>query len=610
MNTPVFDIDSFLEQLPTRPGIYRMLDEGDEIIYVGKAVNLKNRVTSYFRGKSHNNKTQVMVNKVARIEVTITHSEAEALLLENTLIKKHKPTYNILLRDDKSYPYIFISDRHSFPAIRYVRDSKQRKGLYFGPYISASAVKESLYILQKIFRLRECEDAFFSNRQRPCLQFQINRCSGPCTGEISKEAYAEDVTNATLYLEGKNNVLLNKISKQMIAAADDLAFERAAELKSQLSSLRHIQEQQHVVSDKGNVDIFAVDMHSAGQSIHHLMVRNGQVVGSKNHFPKWSLATTKENLLTAFLGQYYLSGRRQELPDETIASHLTNQSTLQEAIGSLSHKSYRLTNNVRGQRAQWLKLAQTNAHQALLSHIANKQTQLGRFQALQQALTLEQTPDRIECFDVSHNSGTDTVASCVVFDQAGPKKSDYRLFNIDGITASDDYAAMHQALTRRYTRITENNGVLPDILIIDGGKGQISQATQVLTGLALTNLIVIGVAKGETRKAGLEKLIDGWTGKEIVLMTDSPALHLLQHIRDESHRFAINGHRVRRKKKGKSSLQTIDGVGAKRRQVLLRHFGSLQEISKASINEISKVQGISITLANTIYSALRGEEKE
>jgi len=604
-----FDIDAFLQQLPGRPGVYRMHNAEHKVIYVGKAVNLKNRVTSYFRGKSHNNKTQAMVSKIASIEVTITHSEAEALLLENTLIKQLMPVYNISLRDDKSYPYVFISEQHAYPALQYVRGSKQRKGRYFGPYTSAGAVRESLNLMQKIFRLRQCEDTFFSNRTRPCLQFQINRCSGPCTGEISDAAYSADVTSATLYLEGKNQTLLDGVAKQMTAAAEDLQFERAAVLRDQLADLRHMQEQQHVVSERGNLDVFAVAMSSAGQCVHHLMVRNGQVTGSKNYYPKWTIVADKADLMEAFLGQFYLSGRRREIPDESVVSDLSDSLALTEAISSQTNSAYRLTAKVRGQRAKWLKLAQTNADQALLSYIANKQTQLKRMQSLQEALNLDQMPERLECFDISHSSGEATVASCVVFDQGGPKKSDYRLFNIKDVTAGDDYAAMHQALTRRYTRLKENNGVIPDILVIDGGLGQLTQAKDVLAELQLQDVYLLGVAKGETRKAGLEKLIEGWSGAEIALSSESPALHLLQHIRDESHRFAISGHRAQRgKKRGKSALQQIDGIGAKRRQALLRQFGSLQALSKASVDEISKVRGINQSLADVIYRSLRGED--
>lgn len=604
-----FDIDAFLQQLPARPGVYRMLDASQAVIYVGKAVNLKNRVTSYFRGRSHDNKTQLMVSKVASIEVTITHSETEALLLENTLIKQLKPTYNIILRDDKSYPYVFVSDKDAYPALQYVRGRPKRKGRYFGPYTSAGAVRESLNLLQKIFRLRQCDDSFFQNRQRPCLQFQIRRCSGPCTGEISNEAYAADVRSAILYLDGKNQTLLTEVAGQMTSAAESLEFERAAILRDQLTDLRHLQEQQHVVSERGNLDVFAVAMSSAGQCVHHLMIRNGRVTGSKNYYPKWTIVADKADLMSAFLGQFYLAGRRHDIPDESLASDLNDSDALGEAISSKTDRPYRLTNKVRGQRAKWLKLAQTNADQALLSYVANKQTQLKRMHNLQAALQLDQLPERIECFDISHSSGEATVASCVIFDQNGPKKSDYRLFNIKDITPGDDYAAMSQALTRRYTRLKENNGIIPDILVIDGGKGQLTQAREVLSELQLQDVYLLGVAKGETRKAGLEKLIEGWSGVEIALPPESVALHLLQHIRDESHRFAISGHRAQRgKKRGKSTLQQIEGVGAKRRQALLLQFGSVQELSKASVAEISKVKGINETLANSIYKALRGED--
>jgi excinuclease ABC subunit C len=586
------------------------LDAGAEVLYVGKAVNLKNRVSSYFRGKSHNTKTQLMVAKIAAIEVTVTHSESEALLLENTLIKRLMPPYNISLRDDKSYPYIYISDQHDFPAMQYVRGGRSRKGRFFGPYTSAGAVRESLNLMQRIFRIRQCEDAFFANRKRPCLQFQINRCSGPCTGEISQPDYAADLRHATLYLEGKNQQLLDEVGSQMATAAAQLKFESAAQLRDQLGFLRQVQEQQHVVSKRGNLDIFAAATSKAGLCIHQLMVRTGRVIGSKNFYPKLGLEDERATILTAFLGQYYLSGRPRDIPDEVIVSDLQeDQQMIALAIADQVDHSFRIISNVRGPRAQWLRLAQTNADQALLSYVANKQTQISRFSALQEALDLPQMPERLECFDISHTNGEATVASCVVFDQGGPKKSDYRSFNIEGITAGDDYAAMTQAITRRYTRLKENQGVMPDVLIVDGGKGQLTQATQVLSELQLQDLFVLGVAKGETRKAGFERLFNGWTGQEIVLPTDSSALHLLQHIRDESHRFAITGHRARRnKKRTQSSLQQIEGVGPKRRQALLRHFGGMQDLAKASVDELAKVKGISNQMANLIYRSLRGEE--
>lgn len=610
-NTPTtFDIDEFLKQLPLRPGVYRMFDSAGEVIYVGKAVNLKNRVTSYFRGKSHNTKTQVMVSKVVSIEITLTHSESEALLLENTLIKRLKPPYNISLRDDKSYPYLYVSNEHDFPAMQYVRGGKKRKGRYFGPYTSAGAVRESLNLMQRIFRIRQCEDAFFANRQRPCLQFQIGRCSGPCTGEISKEDYAADLRHATLYLEGKNKILLDEVSEQMHEAAENLRFETAAALRDQLGFLRQVQEQQHVVSKRGNLDIFAAASSSSGYCIHQLMVRSGRVIGSKNFYPKMGLEETKSAMLTAFLGQYYLSGQYRDLPDEALVSDAEQeQQIIALAIAERAEHGFKVVSSVRGPRAQWLRLAQTNADQALLSYVANKQTQVARFAALQEALDLPQMPERLECFDISHSSGEATVASCVVFDQSGPKKSDYRTFNIEGITGGDDYAAMTQALTRRYTRLKENQGVMPDVLIVDGGKGQITQAIQVLSELQLQDLYVLGVAKGETRKAGFERLFNGWSGAEIALADDSSALHLLQHIRDESHRFAITGHRARRnKKRTQSSIQQIDGVGPKRRQALLSHFGGMQALAKASVDELAKVKGISPDMADNIYRSLRGED--
>lgn len=604
----VFDAKAFLSQLTTRPGIYQMFDSKGGILYVGKAKNLKNRVSSYFRSTGLSIKTQALVARIADVQVTVTHSEMEALLLEQNLIKDQRPPYNILLRDDKSYPYIFISDKDSYPAVRFNRGARNKGGRYFGPFPSGGAVRESLNLLQKIFRIRQCEDSFFKNRSRPCLQYQINRCSGPCVELISKEDYAQDIRHATMFLEGKNASVLNELGESMEQASMALEFEKAAVYRDQITSLQKVQEQQYVSGMSGDADVFGVAVQPGGVAIHMLYVRGGRVLGTKVVHPKVSVEDTESSILSAFIGQWYL-GSQREIPNLVLIAYpLEDQELLQQALTERRDRKVAIVHNPRGERAGWLRLAQTNAEQQLASALANKQNVYNRFLALQEALGLDTLPRRLECFDISHSSGEATVASCVVFDRNGPLKSDYRHFNIEGITGGDDYAAMHQALERRYTRIKKGEGKLPDILLIDGGKGQVSQAMEVLEQLQITEVLVVGVAKGPSRKAGLEVLIIGETGEEITLAGDSPALHLIQHIRDEAHRFAITGHRARRgKARKKSRLEAIPNVGPKRRRELLRHFGGLQEMERASVEEIAKVSTISRKLAEEIYAALHPE---
>lgn len=603
-----FDSKAFLKGLTQRPGIYQMYDEADKILYVGKAKNLRNRVSSYFRSSGLSPKTQALVARIRRIEVTVTGSETEALLLEQNLIKQQRPPYNILLRDDKSYPYIFVSDRDAFPAIRFRRGTGRQKGRYFGPYPSSGAVKESLNLLQKVFRIRQCEDSFFRNRSRPCLQHQIKRCTAPCVGLISQDEYQRDVSNAMLFLQGRNHEIMQALGNDMDAAAQRLDFERAAQLRDQISALQQVQEQQFVSGQTGDADVFGCAVQPGGVSIHALFVRAGRVIGSKAYHPRVSIEDSAEEVLAAFVAQFYLSGPREIPPLIITASEITDADCIQQALEQKRGRKVAVQHKVRGDRAGWQRLAQTNAEQQLSSHLASKQNIYNRFLSLQDALSLDALPARLECFDISHSSGEATVASCVVFDREGPKKSDYRRFNIDGITPGDDYAAMHQALTRRYTKVKKGEGVLPDLLIIDGGKGQVAQAMDVLEQLQINEITVIGIAKGPTRKAGFEVLIKGDTGEESILASDSPALHLLQHIRDESHRFAIAGHRAQRgKARRQSKLEEIPGVGPKRRRELLRHFGGLKEVERASIEEIAKVSTISRTLAQEIYAALHPE---
>ena len=600
-----FDAKAFLQQVTKRPGVYQMYNSQEELLYIGKAKNLKNRLSSYFRSTGLSIKTQALVAHIHDIQVTVTNSETEALLLEQNLIKQYRPPYNILLRDDKSYPYIFISDKESYPAVRFSRGAKRKSGRYFGPFPSGGAVRDSLNLLQKIFKIRQCEESFFKNRSRPCLQYQIKRCTAPCVELISPEEYQQDIRHASMFLEGKNNLVMDEVASQMEAASQALNFEQAALYRDQLISLQKVQEQQYVSGMQGDADVIGCAIQPGGVCLHMLFVRGGRIIGSKSHHPKVSVEETAAEILSAFVAQWYLSGQREIPAYVILPEEIADKDCMEEALAQERNKKVKLTHNVRGERAGWQKLAQTNAEQQLGTYLANKKNIYNRYLELQELLGLDETPKRLECFDISHSSGEATVASCVVFDRNGPLKSDYRYFNIEGITAGDDYAAMHQALERRYKRLKKGEGKMPDILLVDGGKGQVTQAMEVLDLLEIENVLVIGVAKGPTRKAGFEVLISGDTGEETVLESDSSALHLIQHIRDEAHRFAITGHRARRgKARKKSVLEDIPGVGPKRRRELLRHFGGIQEIERASIEEIAKVSTISQTIAEEIYAAL------
>lgn len=603
--TSVFDYKAFLANLSSRPGVYQMYDGQGKILYVGKARNLKNRVSSYFRSAGQGAKTRALVSHIQRIEVTLTHSETEALLLEQNLIKAQRPPYNILLRDDKSYPYIFISSNEAFPAVRFHRGAKRAKGQYFGPFPSGGAVKESLNLLQKLFRIRQCEDSFFRNRSRPCLQYQIKRCTAPCVGLISEQDYAQDLRHASMFLEGKNSTVIKEIAEKMELASAQLNFEVAAELRDQISALRQVQEQQYVSGEGGEADVFGYAMGKGVVSIHALFVRGGRVIGSRVYHPKLSLEGTESDVLSAFIAQFYLSSSR-EIPSIIILpGALEDTDLLEQALSDKTQRKVQILHNVRGDRAGWQRLAQTNAQNQLLSQLASKQNMAQRLLSLQEVLDLDCPIQRMECFDISHSSGEATVASCVVFDTNGPLKSDYRRFNIEDVTAGDDYAAMQQALERRYTKLKKGEGKLPDLLVIDGGKGQVTQAMKVLEALQITEVQVIGIAKGTTRKAGFEYLVDGASGKESVMPSDSGALHLLQYIRDEAHRYAIVGHRAARgKARKRSTLEDIPNIGPKRRRELLKYFGSIKEIENASVEEIAKVSSISAKLALEIWSTL------
>tara|TARA_B110000858_G_scaffold177676_1_gene212868 strand:- start:2242 stop:4089 length:1848 start_codon:yes stop_codon:yes gene_type:complete len=604
-----FDHKHFLEHLSSRPGVYRMLNGAGEVIYVGKARNLKNRVGSYFRASGLSSKTLAMVNKIQDIEITVTNSETEALLLEQTLIKSHRPPYNIQLRDDKSYPYILLTSKDEYPRLSFYRGSRKRAGRFFGPYPSANATRETLQVLQKVFKVRQCQDSYFNNRSRPCLQYQIDRCTAPCVKAISAEDYAKDVRYSTLFLQGKSNALIKELSSNMEEASAKEDFERAAVLRDQIMGLRRMQEEQIVANQGDDADIVAAEILQSYVCVHVIYVRAGRIIGSKNFYPRFKLADDIGELLAAFLSQAYLGDdKAASIPAELILpTVLEDAQGLQDALSYVAGRKIKLSMRVRGHRAKWLQLAVTNARESLQAYVSDKKNIYKRFNELQDSLKLESIPRRIECFDISHTSGEGTVGSCVVFDESGAVKSDYRRFNIKGITGGDDYAAMEQVLDRRFTRLAKGEAKIPDILLIDGGKGQLTQAKKVMEKFQLPEILLLGIAKGISRRAGQETLFllkDGLF-KEIVIPTESGALHLLQQVRDEAHRFAITGHRARRAKaRRESPLEEIPGLGPKRRRELLRYFGGQQEINKASESEIAKVTGISKKLAEDIYGYL------
>ncbi|AYF86918.1 excinuclease ABC subunit UvrC [Pseudomonas sp. DY-1] len=603
-----FDASAFLAACSGRPGVYRMLDAGGELLYVGKAKNLKKRLASYFRKTGLAPKTAALVARIVQVETTITANETEALLLEQTLIKEWRPPYNILLRDDKSYPYVHLSDG-DFPRLSIHRGAKKKKGRYFGPYPSAGAIRECLNLLQKAFLVRQCEDSYYKNRTRPCLQYQIKRCKAPCVALVDPAEYAEDVRHSIMFLEGRSNALSQELSTGMEEAAQRLDFERAAELRDQVAILRRVQDQQSMEGGTGDIDVVAAIATPGGACVHLISVRGGRVLGSKNFFPQVGIEEESADVLVAFIAQYYLGNQERDLPGELIVN-TTHEDfpTLVAALAELRGRELDISHRVRGTRARWQQLAVTNAEQALSARLANRQHTAARFEALAEALGLDEAPQRLECYDISHSSGEATVASCVVFGPEGALKSDYRRYNIEGVTAGDDYAAMHQALSRRFGKLKDGEGKLPDILLVDGGKGQLAMAQEVLKELAVPELILLGVAKGVTRKPGFETLYLNDAAHEFTLPADSPALHLIQQIRDEAHRFAITGHRARRgKARRTSSLEDVAGVGPKRRRELLKHFGGLQELSRASIEEIAKAPGISKKLAESIYAALHSE---
>ena len=594
------DKKALLKGIPDNPGIYRMYDSKSVLLYVGKAKNLKKRVSSYFN-KQPTPRIQRLVEQIENIEVTITQTEAEALLLESNLIKRHRPKYNILLRDDKSYPYIYVTAEDEFPRLTFHRGGKNKSGRYFGPYPSAGAVRATLSLLQKIFRVRQCEDSYFRNRSRPCLQYQIDRCSAPCVGKISAKKYSRDVFDSMRFLEGKSEEVIAARVEAMEQAASKQEYEQAAAFRDQIEYLRQISQQQYITSAKGEADIIVCAMEAGIACVQVFYIRAGSSLGNRSFFPRLpdTTATTAE-VLSAFISQYY---SHREVPAELIVDEpLAELQLLLDMLQLRKGVRVKISHHVRGERARWLEMARKNAEINLRSHLSSKTNIQQRLEALQEALDLAAIPQRMECFDISHTSGEATVASCVVFDESGPKNQDYRRFNIAGITAGDDYAAMEQALTRRYKRLKSGEAPLPDILFIDGGKGQLAKAETVLEDLQIQGVILIAVAKGEARKPGLETLFISGRPDPVAIPEHSPALHLVQQIRDEAHRFAITGHRKRRaKSRIKSTLEGIPGLGPKRRKNLLQHFGGLRGISRASIEELAKVPGISQNLAKHIY---------
>lgn len=600
-----FDYTAFLRNLTAQPGVYRMYNDQGDVIYVGKAKNLKKRVSSYFRKHVDNAKTRSLVATIADMDVTVVNSETEAFLLENNFIKKYKPRYNVVMRDDKSYPFIFLSS-HNHPRLSFHRGPQKQKGEYFGPYPSAWAVRESLRTMQKIFPVRQCEDSYYRSRSRPCLQYQMKRCSAPCVeGYVSDEEYNEQVDLARLFLNGKNQQVIGTLVKKMEQASDDLNFEAAARFRDQITVLRKVQERQWVAGTQDEMDIFGFAVRGNMACIQVMFIRDSQLLGSKSYFPKVPAASSEDEIFESFFLQFYLSGNKIIPKQIVIPRPLSEEDSIVEVLSEEAKRKVKLFKGAREEKRRYLKLAQTNAQNALDAQYSQQKSVHARYIDLEDILDLEQPISRMECFDISHTSGQQTVASCVVFNRDGPLKSDYRRYNIEGITPGDDYAAMAQALKRRYKSVQEASKI-PDILFIDGGKGQLGQAESFFSDWPdNTKPLLIGVAKGTTRKPGLETLILADSHETIPMPGHAPALHLIQHIRDESHRFAITGHRARRQKaKTSSSLEDIPGIGAKRRQSLLKFLGGLQGVKKASKDDIANVPGISQELAEIIYDHL------
>ena len=605
-DVPEGDLRASVRRIPTAPGVYRMQDAEGKVLYVGKAKDLRRRIGSYF-SRALTVRLQAMVAQVAHVEVTVTRTEGEALLLESNLIKTLQPRYNVLLRDDKSYPYIYLSTQDVFPRLAFYRGSRKGPGRFFGPYPSASAVRETLQLLQKLFPVRQCEDSFFRARSRPCLQYQIKRCSGPCVSLIGPSDYAADVEHTIKFLDGRAGEVIDDLAAAMETAASTLEFERAAVLRDQISTLRRIQERQYVSGDGGDLDIVALAQEGGLNCVEVFFIRSGRNLGNKAFFPLAPEGTEPPALLAGFLAQFYAD---KLVPAEIIVDvEVEDHALLETALSERAGRRVSLRTRVRAERARWMEMARGNALIAVRARLGSQAGYAARIQALRDALGLEESPERMECFDISHTGGERTVASCVVFNAEGPAKSDYRRFNIEGITPGDDYAALHQALTRRYKRIKDGEFPYPDLLFIDGGRGQLGSVAEALQELGvLEGVRLVGVSKGPDRRPGAEQL---WLlGREtaVILAADSPALHLIQQIRDEAHRFAITGHRQRRAKARTTSvLEGLAGVGPKRRQSLLRQFGGIQGLARAGIEDIARVEGISRQLAGQIYAAFHHE---
>ncbi|REL35659.1 excinuclease ABC subunit UvrC [Thalassotalea euphylliae] len=602
-----FDHQSFLKIVTEKAGVYRMYNLEQEVIYVGKAKNLKKRLASYFRKDVASVKTKALVRQILAIDVTITHTEGEALILENNYIKKYQPKYNILLRDDKSYPYLLITS-HKHPKLGMHRGVKRQKGEYFGPFPSPGAVWESLRLMQKIFPIRQCEDSYYRARTRPCLQYQLGRCSAPCVDKISEPDYQQQVSLAKLFLRGKSSQVIDTLVGRMEEASMALEFEQAARYRDQIATLRKVQQQQFVSGVAAEMDVIGLYRKGAQVCLHVLFVRDHKILGSKSYYPTLMAEDTDEEIIAAFIGQHYLVNEAFQgaIPKEIVIDYkIESASELSALLSEQSEYEVKISSNVRQERKQYLKLAATNAEQALITRNSEKESMHKRFEQLNEVFELDQQIERLECFDISHTMGQQTVASCVVFNTEGPLKSDYRRYNVKGITPGDDYAAMAFALNKRYGKVTDEDK-LPDIVFIDGGKGQLAKAEEFFATLSLSKIpLLVGVAKGESRKPGLETLILAGSHQLISLPATSPALHLVQHIRDESHRFAITGHRAKRQKHAKtSSLESIPGIGAKKRQALLKYLGGMQEVKNADVKTLEKVPGISQTLAQNIYDAL------
>lgn len=601
------NIKTFLANLSHHPGVYQMLSDSGEVLYVGKAKDLKKRISSYFSGRTQDLKTLNLVKHIAHIDFVITHNESEAVLLECNLIKKHRPRYNVLLRDDKSYPYILITTQHTYPRIDFYRGPRKKTGRYFGPYPTAHVVRETISLLQKIFKIRTCRDTYFEARTRPCLLYQIERCSGPCVGLIDKAEYERNVQLAILFLEGKSDQVIQTLQLRMEEAAQNLRYEQAVAYRDQIMRLRQIQDRQYVSVQHGEADILGLAHQTGIICVQLLSIRNGQILGSRSYFPTVPAHVDEAEIVSAFITQHYLTyaSHIESIPKEIILStQLPDQYLLEKVLSEQSKQTVKLHIAQRGEKRKWLNMAIENAKQALSTNLLEKMNMQDRMQALQQVLDLNETPTRIECYDISHSMGEATVASCVVFDANGPIKSNYRRFNISNVTPGDDVAAMRQVILRRFKRLQKDAARLPDVVLIDGGKTQLNATKKALDELDVPDILLVGVAKGPERRAGFETLLID-DRAPIHLPADAQALHFIQQIRDEAHRFAITGHRQRRDKARRHSiLETIPGIGAKRRRDLLRYFGGIQGIAHASLDELLKVPGISRSLAERIFATL------